>query len=233
MGFSSPAAVASWGPSAAKAACASPGTPLSESAFPFEFNPNTTVIDAAAQQRCAMKRAAERAAAEHAVASSPPLAPSAGRSPDVSAKPVAAVAEVIPAAVLQGFRHEVAALILQTEALRQRKAKVERLKAEHAERRADAALSVQPKTTMHDHDHRQWEELRRVACRLWEADCGKPPWEAFASVGSMQSATVGSRMWEADCLLVSASTSPLGAARGGTSGHEQAVRLPHPTSHSG
>ena len=54
-----------------------------------------------------------------------------------------------------------------------------------------------------------------MACRLWEADCGKPPWEAFASVGSMQSATVGSRMWEADCLLVSASTSPLGAARGG------------------
>ena len=167
--------MASWRSSTAKAACASPGTPLSEAAFPFEFNPNTTVMHAAAQQRCAMKCATECAAAEHAVASSPPLAPSAGRSPDASAKPVAAVAEVMPAVLVQSFRQEVAALILQAEALRQRKAKVERLKAGlrlragHTERRADAALSVQPKTSMHD--PRQWEELRRVACQLWEADC--------------------------------------------------------------
>ena len=122
-----------------------------------------------------MKCATECAAAEHAVASSPPLVPSAGRSPDASAKPVAAVAEVMPAVLVQSFLQEVAALILQAEALRQRKAKVERLKAGlrlragHTERRADAALSVQPKTSMHD--PRQWEELRRVACQLWEADC--------------------------------------------------------------
>ena len=175
VGFSSPPAVASSGSSAAKAACASPGTPLSESAFPFEFNPNTTVMHASAQQRCAMKRATEHAAAEHAVTSSPPLAPSAGRSPDASAKPVAAVAEVMPAVLVQSFRQEVAALILQAEALRQRKAKVERLKAglrlraDHTDRRADAAPSVQPKTSMHD--PRKWDELRRVACQLWEADC--------------------------------------------------------------
>ena len=198
-------AVASWGHSAAKAACASPGTPLSESAFPFEFNPNTTAVHAAAQQLRTMKCATEHAAAEHAVASSPPLAPSAGRSPAASVKPVAAVAEVIPAVLVQSFRQEVAALILQAEALRQRKAKVERLKAGlrlkagHTERRADATASVQPKTSMHD--PRQWEELRRVACRLWEADCGKPAWEASATVRSMQSASVGSQLREADCTL--------------------------------
>ena len=170
------------GVSAAKAACDSPGTPLSESALPFEFNAITTVIDAAAQQRRAMKRVTERAAAEHAAASSPPLAPSVGRSPNASAKQAAvavaeavAMAEVVPwVPAVQNFRQEVAALILQAEALRQRKLKVERLKAdlrlkaEQTDRGLDAALQA---AVRQRHAYRQWEQMRRVACRLWEADC--------------------------------------------------------------
>ena len=141
----------------AKAACASPGTPLTEAALPFEFNPITSVLDAAAQQQHAAKRAAkraatERAAAERAAVSSPPLAPS---MPDAPAEPLA----------VQNFRQEVAALMLQAEVLRQRKVKVERRKADAA---PDAALQA---AVRQRHAHRQWEEMRRVACRLWEAEC--------------------------------------------------------------
>jgi len=182
---------------AAKATCASPGTPLSESALPFEFDP----ITAAAAQRCAMKHATERAAAEPAASSSPPLAQPVQRSPNASAKPAAAVAEVAPA--VQNFRQEVAALILQAEALRQRKVKVERLKADlrqkadQTDRGLDAALQVRQ-----GHAHRQWEEMRRVACQLWEADC-TPKTEAQLSVRRELDATSKAKQ-EAGRRLVSA-----------------------------
>jgi hypothetical protein len=182
---------------AAKATCASPGTPLSESALPFEFDP----ITAAAAQRCAMKHATERAAAEPAASSSPPLAQPVQRSPNASAKPAAAVAEVAPA--VQNFRQEVAALILQAEALRQRKVKVERLKADlrqkadQTDRGLDAALQVRQR-----HAHRQWEEMRRVACQLWEADC-TPKTEAQLSVRRELDATSKAKQ-EAGRRLVSA-----------------------------
>ena len=182
---------------AAKATCASPGTPLSESALPFEFDP----ITAAAAQRCAMKHATERAAAEPAASSSPPLAQPVQRSPNASAKPAAAVAEVAPA--VQNFRQEVAALILQAEALRQRKVKVERLKADlrqkadQTDRGLDAALQVRQ-----GHAHRQWEEMRRVACQRWEADC-TPKTEAQLSVRRELDATSKAKQ-EAGRRLVSA-----------------------------
>ena len=185
------------GGSAAKATCASPGTPLS--AVPFEFDPIITV-DAAAAQRRAMKRATERAAAEHAAASSPPLAK---RSPNASAKPAAAVAEVVPA--VQNFRQEVAALILQAEALRQRKVKVERLKADlrlkadQTDRSLDAALQA---AVRQRYAHRQWEEMRRVACQLWEADC--PP-ETGSQLSVRRELDATSKLkHEADRRLVSA-----------------------------
>ena len=190
------------GGSAAKATCASPGTPLSVSALPFEFDPIITV-DAAAAQRRAMKRATELAAAEHATASSPPLAPSVQRSPNASAKPAAAVAEVVPA--VQNFRQEVAALILQAEALRQRKVKVGRLKADlrlkadQTDRSLDAALQA---AVRQRYAHRQWEEMRRVACRLWEADC-TPETGAQLSVRRELDVTSKPKQ-EADRRLVSA-----------------------------
>ena len=111
------------------------------------------------------------------------------------------MAEVAPA--VQNFRQEVAALILQAEALRQRKVKVERLKADlrqkadQTDRGLDAALQVRQR-----HAHRQWEEMRRVACQLWEADC-TPKTEAQLSVRRELDATSKAKQ-EAGRRLVSA-----------------------------